>query len=69
MARNGLNKLDPTVRVDLEQMATNPKSEHFISQEATELDIALYWSDWFLKKMAQPMHLLNFNLFLQHRKI
>jgi hypothetical protein len=49
MARNGLNDLDPTVRVDLEQMATNPKSEHFISQEATELDIALYWSDWFKK--------------------
>ena len=49
MARNGLNALDPKVRQDLEAFATNPKSDYFISKDATELDIALYWSDWFKK--------------------
>lgn len=49
MARNGLNALEPDVRLELDTFATNPKSDHFISENATELDIALYWSDWFKK--------------------
>ena len=49
MARNGMNALSDEVRKDLDDMARTKGSDHFIDENATELDIALYWSDWFKK--------------------